>query len=157
MKILIVCTGNSCRSQMAQGWLQSFDKNLNVCSAGTEPAEEVNPLAIKTMKSSGIDISHHTPKSIHEYLNEPWDYVITVCGEANENCPVFNGKVRQRLHIGFYDPSRAQGTPEFIESEFRRICNQIKTKMYDFYTDEILNGDGGPTCTCGANRFCRCN
>lgn len=157
VKILIVCTGNSCRSQMAQGWLQSFDKNLNVCSAGTEPAEEVNPLAIKTMKSSGIDISHHTPKSIHEYLNEPWDYVITVCSEANENCPVFNGKVRQRLHIGFYDPSKAQGTPEFIESEFRRICNQIKTKMYDFYTDEILNSDGGPTCTCGANRFCRCN
>lgn len=157
MKILILCTGNSCRSQMAQGWLQSFDKNLIVCSAGTEPALQVNPLAVKTMANSGIDISNHSPKSVDQYLNEQWDYVITVCGEANENCPAFTGKVRSRLHIGFYDPSRAQGTPEFIESEFRRICIQIKTKMYDFYTNEILNGSDEPTCTCGANRFCRCN
>lgn len=157
MKILILCTGNSCRSQMAQGWLQSFDKNLIVRSAGTDPAGEVNPLAIKTMKNSGIDISNHTPESVDRYLDEPWDYVITVCGDANENCPTFGGKVRHRLHIGFYDPSRATGTPEFIESEFRRICIQIKTKMYDFYNDEILNGDGGLTCTCGANRFCQCN
>ena len=109
------------------------------------------------MKNSGIDISSHTPKPVDQYLDEPWDYVITVCGDANENCPIFRGKVRHKLHIGFYDPSRATGTPEFIESEFRRICIQIKTKMYDFYTDEILNGDGGPTCTCGANRFCKCN
>lgn len=156
MKVLILCTGNSCRSQMAQGWLQSFDKNIIVCSAGTTPAAEVNPLAVKTMADLGIDISRHTPKSVDQYLNEPWDYVITVCGDANENCPVFTGKVAHRLHIGFYDPSRAQGTPEFIESEFRRISVQIKTKMYDFYTDEILNGNDGPTCTCGANRFCRC-
>lgn len=67
MKILILCTGNSCRSQMAQGWLQSFDKNLIVCSAGTNPADEVNPLAIKTMKNSGIDISNHTPKPVDQY------------------------------------------------------------------------------------------
>ena len=91
MKILILCTGNSCRSQMAQGWLQSFDKNLIVCSAGTNPADEVNPLAIKTMKNSGIDISSHTPKPVDQYLDEPWDYVITVCGDANENCPIFRG------------------------------------------------------------------
>lgn len=156
MKVLILCTGNSCRSQMAQGWLQSFDRNLIVCSAGTQPAAEVNPLAVTTMAHSGIDISQHYPKSVDQYLNEPWDYVITVCGDADENCPTFSGKVQNRLHIGFYDPSRAQGTPQFIESEFRRISNQIKTKLYDFYTDEILNGSG-PTCTCGANRFCRCN
>lgn len=72
-KILILCTGNSCRSQMAQGWLQSFDKNLIVRSAGTDPAGEVNPLAIKTMKNSGIDISSHTPESVERYLDEPWD------------------------------------------------------------------------------------
>lgn len=156
MKVLILCTGNSCRSQMAQGWLQSFDKNLIVCSAGTNPADQVNPLAVQTMAHSGIDISQHQPKSVDQYLNEPWDYVITVCSDANENCPTFGGKVQNRLHIGFYDPSRAQGTPQFIESEFRRISNQIKSKLYDFYTDEILNGSR-PSCTCGANRFCRCN
>lgn len=157
MKILILCTGNSCRSQMAQGWLQSFDRNLTVCSAGTVPAEHVNPLAVKVMKDSGIDISGQIPCSVNQYLNEPWDYVMTVCGDAAENCPVFIGKVRHLIHIGFYDPSRAQGAPEFVLSEFRRICNQIKTKMYDFYNDEVLNGNDGPTCTCGANRFCRCN
>lgn len=157
MKILILCTGNSCRSQMAEGWLQSFDKNLIVCSAGTEPAAEVNPMAVQAMMRSGIDISKKYPKSVSQYLNEPWDYVITVCGEAEEKCPAFSGKVQHRIHIGFYDPSRAKGTPEFIEGEFRRICNQIKTKMYDFFTDEIQNNNGGPSCTCGANRFCRCN
>lgn len=157
MKILILCTGNSCRSQMAQGWLQSFDKNLIVCSAGTEPAGQVNPQAVKVMLNSGVDISSHTPEPVSRYLDESWDYVITVCGDAAENCPTFTGKVRNRKHIGFYDPSRAKGTPEFIESEFRRICNQIKVKMYDFYSDEILNGDDGSTCACGANRFCHCN
>lgn len=157
MKILILCTGNSCRSQMAQGWLQSFNKNLTVCSAGTEPAGQVNPLAVKVMRDSGIDISDHSPESVGQYLNEPWDYVITVCGDAADNCPVFAGKVRNRIHIGFFDPSRAKGTPEFIESEFRRICNKIKTKMYDFYSDEILNGDDDSTCICGAYRSCRCS
>lgn len=157
MKILILCTGNSCRSQMAEGWLQSFDKNLIVCSAGTEPAAEVNPMAVKAMLQSGVDISNRVPKSVEQYLNEPWDYVITVCGDADEKCPAFVGKVQHRKHIGFYDPSRAEGTPQFIEGEFRRICNQIKTKMYDFYIDEVQNNSGGPSCTCGANRFCRCN
>ena len=156
MKVLILCTGNSCRSQMTQGWLQSFDKNLIVCSAGTAPAAAVHPLAVRTMADSGIDISGNIPKSVDTYLNEPWDYVITVCSGADENCPAFTGKVQHRLHIGFYDPSRAQGTPEFVESEFRRINIQIKRKMYDFYTDEILNSDG-PSCTCGAHRSCRCN
>ena len=101
MKILILCTGNSCRSQMAHGFLQSFDKRLQVFSAGTEPATRINPTAKKVMMEAGVDISHHTPKNVGQYLNEEWDYVITVCDDANETCPVFPGKVRHRLHIGF--------------------------------------------------------
>lgn len=80
MKILILCTGNSCRSQMGHGWMQAFDEALEVHSAGTEPAECVNPLAVKVMKEVGINISHHVPKSVNGYLGESWDYVITVCG-----------------------------------------------------------------------------
>ena len=105
MKILILCTGNSCRSQMAHGWLQSFDKSLDVHSAGTEPASRVNSKAVKVMAEAGIDISNHFPKSVNQYLDQEWDYVITVCGGANESCPVFTGKVQHRLHIGFDDPS----------------------------------------------------
>ena len=157
MKILILCTDNSCLSQMAEGWLQSFDRNLTVCSAGTETAVQTYLLAIETMAKSGIDISQKRPKPIEQYLNESWDYIITLCSTVDENCPEFMGKVRHRLHLGTYDPSRAKETPESIASEFRRISIQLKKKMYEFYTDEILNGDGGPTCTCGANRFCRCN
>lgn len=156
MKILILCTENSCCSQMAQGWLQSFGKNLIVCSAGTEPVVEVNPLAVKAMAKLGIDISSYTPKSVKQYLNEPWDYVITLNSDTNENYPVFTGKVQHRIHMGFYNPSLAKGTPFFIDSEFQRICIQIKIKMYNFYADE-LNGGEDLTCTCGANRFCRCS
>ena len=107
MKILILCTGNSCRSQMAHGFLQSFDPDLTVCSAGTAASGKVNEKAITVMKEAGIDISHHTSDPVEKYLDEEWDYVITVCGGANENCPVFTGKVKHRLHIGFDDPSMA--------------------------------------------------
>lgn len=133
MRVLILCTGNSCRSQMAHGFLQSFDATLEVHSAGTRPAEQVNPLAIKVMNEAGVDISTHTPKSVEIYLNDEWDYVITVCGGANETCPMFIGKVRNRLHIGFDDPSDAVGTDEFILSEFRRVRDEIKRKFAEFY------------------------
>lgn len=113
MKILILCTGNSCRSQMGHGWMQAFDEALEVHSAGTEPAECVNPLAVKVMKEVGINISHHVPKSVNGYLGESWDYVITVCGGANESCPAFLGEVKHRLHIGFEDPSKVKGTEVF--------------------------------------------
>lgn len=126
MKILILCTGNSCRSQMAHGFLQSFDKDLIVCSAGTNAAGKLNAGAVKAMAEVGIDISSHTSDSVEKYLGEPWDYVITVCGGANETCPAFVGEVKHRLHIGFDDPSHAEGTPEFIESEFRRVRDEIK-------------------------------
>lgn len=137
MKILILCTGNSCRSQMAHGFLQSFDKNITVCSAGTEPAKQINHTAVKVMKEVGIDISHHTPKMVDNYLQDEWDYVITVCDNANETCPAFLGKVKHRLHIGFEDPSVVTGTEEFIRSEFRRIRDEIKIAFYQFYEDQI--------------------
>lgn len=137
MKILILCTGNSCRSQMAHGFLQSFDKNIEVFSAGIKPAEKVNPMAIKVMYETGIDLTSHTPKNVSLYLGQEWDHVITVCGGANESCPMFTGKVRNRLHIGFDDPSEATGTPEFINSEFLRVRDEIRIRFYDFYLQEL--------------------
>ena len=137
MKILILCTGNSCRSQMAHGFLQSFDNRLEVYSAGTKPAEKVNPMAVKVMDEMGIDLSSHTPKSVNQYIGQEWDFVITVCGGANESCPLLTGKVNNRLHIGFDDPSEATGTPDIINSEFHRVRDEIKARFYDFYINEL--------------------
>jgi len=137
MKVLILCTGNSCRSQMAHGYLQSFDSELTVCSAGTEASGRLNLKAVAAMKEDGIDISQHTSDSVSKYLDEAWDYVITVCGGANESCPAFIGNVKNRLHIGFDDPSHAIGTEEFIWSEFIRVRNEIKKGFYEFYSKEI--------------------
>lgn len=89
------------------------------------------------MKEAGIDISHHTSDSVEKYLKDEWDYVITVCGGANEECPAFFGKVKNRLHIGFDDPSHAVGTDEFIRSEFIRVRDEIKESFYKFYTEQI--------------------
>lgn len=139
MKILILCTGNSCRSQMAHGFLQSLSKDITVCSAGTEPAKEVNATAVRAMKEIGIDISHHTPKMVDQYLKDEWDYVITVCGGAKEVCPAFIGKVKHRLHIGFDDPSHAIGTAEFIWSEFIRVRDEIKEAFINFYNENLKN------------------
>ena len=132
MKILILCTGNSCRSQMAHGFIQSFHPDYDVHSAGTKPAEQVNPKAVEVMAEVGIDLSTHYPKNVDIYLNEEWDYVITVCGGANESCPNFTGKVANRLHIGFDDPSDAIGDIEFVMSEFRRVRDEIKQKFTSF-------------------------
>ena len=137
MKILILCTGNSCRSQMAHGFSQSFDKDLKVFSAGTEASGKLNDKAVAVMKEIGIDISHHTSDSVENYLNEKWDYVITVCGGANEVCPVFTGKVKNRLHIGFDDPSYTVGSDKFIISEFYRVRDEIKEAFTKFYTENI--------------------
>lgn len=137
MKVLILCTGNSCRSQMSHGFLQSFDERLEVFSAGTKPAARVNPMAVKVMSEIGISLSAQTPKNVDQYLDEEWDYVITVCGGANESCPAFIGKVKNRLHIGFDDPSDAVGTQEFIDSEFIRVRDEIKKRFYDFYLHEL--------------------
>jgi len=137
MRILILCTGNSCRSQMAHGFLQSFDSKLEVFSAGTLPAAKINPKAEKVMLEAGIDISMNTPKSVNLYLDQEWDYVITVCDDANETCPFFAGIVKHRLHMGFEDPSNVSGTEEFVMKEFRRIRNEIQSSFYKFYTDYL--------------------
>ncbi len=133
MKILVLCTGNSCRSQMAEGYLKSFDPAWTVVSAGTEPSGTVHPNAIIVMKEQGIDLSQSHPKSVDEFLDQEFDYVITVCGGAKESCPMFTGKVRNRLHIGFDDPAEAEGTEEFILSEFVRIRDEIKRDFRKFY------------------------
>ena len=133
MKILILCTGNSCRSQMAEGFLKSFNPDFKVYSAGTYPSSIVHPKAIKVMNEVGIDLSKHYPKSVNQFLNEPFDYVITVCDNAKETCPIFIGNVGKQLHIGFEDPAEAQGTEEEILSVFRQIRDEIKKEFYEFY------------------------
>ncbi|MFO7940663.1 MAG: arsenate reductase ArsC [Bacteroidales bacterium] len=138
MKILILCTGNSCRSQMAHGFLQSFDKNLYVRSAGTEASGKLNEKAVAVMREIGIDISHHTSDSVDLYLDQEWDYVITVCGGANEACPAFMGKVKHRVHMGFEDPSEATGSDEYVWNEFRKIRDGIKEAFYTFYNEEVV-------------------
>lgn len=147
MNILILCTGNSCRSQMAHGFLQSLDNSLNVCSAGTKPTKEVNPMAIEVMSEVGIDISDHKPHDVKEYIDQEWDYVITVCDEANETCPTFTGKVIHRLHFPFNDPSRAKGLPEQIKDQFYRTRFEIKNKFSEFYIVQILKKEM-PKCAC---------
>jgi arsenate reductase len=133
MKILILCTGNSCRSQMAEGFLKSFNPDFEVVSAGTNPSSEVHPKAIEVMHESFIDISNNKPKHVEQFLNQAFDYVITVCGGANESCPAFTGDVKQRLHIGFDDPAEATGTEEDILSVFRRVRDEIKNDFFKFY------------------------
>jgi arsenate reductase len=136
-KILILCTGNSCRSQMAEGFLKSFDENLEVYSAGTNPAERANPYAIKAMNEVGIDISNGIPENVDKYLDQSFDYVITVCDNAKETCPVFMGDVKHRLHIGFDDPADAVGTEEEIMPVYRRVRDEIKRDFYEFHQREL--------------------
>ncbi len=139
MKILVLCTGNSCRSQMAEGFLKSFGDEFEVVSAGTEPSNEVHPLAIKVMLEEGIDLSSSKTKSVNKFLNKEFDYVITVCGGAKETCPAFVGKVKNRIHIGFDDPAEAEGTNEYILSEFIRIRDEIKRDFIEFYDTKVKN------------------
>lgn len=136
-RILILCTGNSCRSQMAEGFLKSFDPALKVYSAGTNPSTQVHPKAIQVMKETGIDISDGYPKDVDQFLDKAFDYVITVCDNAKETCPVFMGKVKETLHIGFDDPAEATGSEEEILSEFRRIRDEIRERFYQFYQEKI--------------------
>lgn len=136
-RILILCTGNSCRSQMAEGLLKSFDKGLQVFSAGTNPASAVNPHAITVMSELDLDISGNSPKNVELYIRDSYDFVITVCGNAKETCPVFMGDVKKHLHIGFEDPADATGTEKEILNEFRKIRDQIKNTFYDFYIKEL--------------------
>ncbi len=135
IKVLVLCTGNTGRSQMAHGFLESYGKDLAVYSGGVKAEKRVNPRAVLVMRELGIDISDHTPHMVDEYIDEDWDYVITVCDNANETCPIFNGKVKHRLHMGFEDPSKAQGDYDFVMTEFRRIRDAINDQFFKLYTD----------------------
>jgi arsenate reductase len=141
MKILILCTGNSCRSQMAEGFLKDFDQELYVRSAGTHPSDQIHPKAVRVMDEAGIDISGGKPENIDQYLKDEWDYVITVCDNAKETCPVFLGNVKHRLHIGFEDPAEATGTEDEVLSVFRRIRDEIKRDFKSFYNTNIKHKD----------------
>ena len=135
--VLILCTGNSCRSQMAEGFLRSFDTSFEVFSAGTKPAAAVHPLAVTVMSEELVDISLNKPKSVDEFLGKAFDYVITFCNGANESCPMFTGKVEHRLHIGFDDPAEATGTKEEILAVFRRIRDEINVRFRQFYNENL--------------------
>jgi arsenate reductase len=137
-RILILCTGNSARSQMAEGILKSLnDPELEVYSAGTSPAPSVHPLAIRVMKEIGIDISSHKPKGVEQFLFDSFDYVITVCDSARETCPVFTGEVKNRLHMGFKDPAGVVGSEEERIAVFRKIRDEIKNAFSDWYFKEL--------------------
>ncbi len=132
-RILILCTGNSCRSQMAEGFLKSFDPTLEVHSAGTQPALRVHPVAIAVMKEVGIDLTRSFPKSVDEFIKQSFDYVITVCDNAKETCPVFVGMVKKRLHVGFDDPAEARGTDDEVLAVFRRVRDEIRQEFSTFH------------------------
>jgi len=136
-KILVLCTGNSARSQMAEGFLKSLDPMLEVHSAGTYPSPQVNPSAVLAMKELGIDISQARPKNVDSFLRDSFDYVVTVCDDANETCPVFAGHVKRRLHMGFPDPAKATGSSEEILAMFRTVRDQIRSRFSDFWRSEV--------------------
>ena len=135
-QILVLCTGNSCRSQIAEGYLQYFaGSRAVVYSAGIE-THGVNPKAIQVMAEDGINISHHTSNNVDEYADLLFDYLITVCDNANENCPFFPTSA-QRFHFNFPDPAKATGTPEEVMNEFRRVRDMIKAYSKEFIEKHI--------------------
>lgn len=135
-KILVLCTGNSCRSQIAEGYLRHFAGNkAEVYSAGVE-THGVNPRAVQIMKEDGIDISGHTSNNVNEYRDIDFDYVITVCDNARERCPYFPSKAK-KLHYNFPDPAKATGTEEEIKEQFRQVRQQIKAYCEKFVADNL--------------------
>ena len=135
-KILVLCTGNSCRSQIAEGYLSYFANNkTQVYSAGIE-THGVNPKAIATMKEDGIDISNHTSNNINEYKNIDFDFVITVCDNAKERCPFFPSEAK-KFHYNFPDPAKATGTDEYILQQFRDVRQMIKTYCENFVKENL--------------------
>lgn len=137
INILVLCTGNSCRSQMAEGWLRHFAiKKANVYSAGIE-THGVNPKAIFFMKEAGIDISNHTSNHVNEYMHIHFDFIITVCDHAKENCPYIPSKAK-RLHYNFFDPSKVVGTEEEVSNAFRKTRDEIKEYCKNFVEKNLL-------------------
>ena len=135
-KVLVLCTGNSCRSQIAEGYLRYFaEQKAEIFSAGVE-THGVNPKAIETMKEDGIDISHHTSNKIDEYRNIDFDFVITVCDNAKERCPFFPTKA-QKFHYNFPDPAKATGNEDEISEEFRKVRQQMKEYCERFVAENF--------------------
>jgi len=137
--ILILCTGNSCRSHLAEGILRAAAGDLiEVASAGSKPAGYVHPKSIEVMKEIGIDLSGHHSKHLEEFLNRPVDTVITVCGNADQACPIFPGQLH-RYHWGFDDPAHATGSEEKVLKEFRRVRDQIRL-VFEAYAAGLKRG-----------------
>lgn len=135
-KVLVLCTGNSCRSQIAEAYLRHFaGQKAEIFSAGVE-THGVNPRAIATMKDDGIDISNHTSNNIDEYRNIDFDFVITVCDNAKERCPFFPTKA-QKFHYNFPDPAKATGTEEEIAEEFKKVRQQIRNYCENFIAENL--------------------
>jgi arsenate reductase len=128
-RVLVLCTGNSCRSQMAEGWInQLLGDAWEARSAGTAPAPRVHPLAVRAMAEAGVDVSSAVPESVGRYLAEPWDLVVTVCDSARETCPAFPRPV-PKLHVSFLDPAAAEGTDEERMAVFRRVRDEIRERL----------------------------
>lgn len=136
-KILIICTGNSCRSQMAEGYLKSFSNEIEVYSAGSRPEKAVAPRAMQVMKEDGVDISSHHPKNVNEFIDQSFDFLVTVCDSAKESCPIFTGDVKNRLHHSFEDPWGATGTEEEQLQKYREVRDKIKDWFREFYDEKI--------------------
>jgi len=129
--VLVLCTGNSCRSQMAEGFLNALP-GISAESAGVEPASAVHPLAVQVMQEVGIDISSHHPKDVADFLGREFNFVITVCDNARERCPIFPMPPHRTLHIPFQDPVHATGSVDEQLAVYRTVRNQIATAMQDF-------------------------
>jgi arsenate reductase len=137
MRVLILCTGNSCRSQIAEAFLKSFDATLEVFSAGTQPSQHIHPKCIDVMKEIGISMENNMPKNVQQFLAHSFDYVITVCDNAKETCPCFFGNVQHHLHIGFEDPTEYTGSEIQILNGFRKIRDEIRNRFYNFYIEHL--------------------
>ncbi len=122
---------------MAEGFFNSFDPRIEAFSAGTEPADRVNPGAITVMKEIGIDISANIPEKVDKYIDQDFDYVFSVCGGAQSSCPSFTGNVKNNIHIGFFDPAEATGTPDEVLDCFRKVRDEIREKFYNFFLENI--------------------
>jgi len=135
-KVLFLCTGNTCRSQMAEGLINhDFTGQVQAFSAGTNPGQ-LNPRAVEVMAELGIDISHQQPEPLEKYLGMDFDYVITLCGDAQANCPIFPG-AKQQLHMGFEDPPKATGSEKEIHAIYRRVRDEIRQRVGDFLKSEL--------------------
>ncbi|MGD0060047.1 MAG: arsenate reductase ArsC [Verrucomicrobiia bacterium] len=133
-RVLFLCTGNSCRSHMAEGWLRTLGgDDFEVFSAGSKPAGYVHSLAIEAMQEVGIDVSRHHSKSLEEFIGQPFDYVITLCDNAREACPAFSGAAHQ-LHWGFDDPAHASGTNDEKRRVFRRVRDELENRIRGFFS-----------------------